>query len=76
MSSPEAELERVLQKYPPMRWPDQCFYVLATAALFVASLYRQVGWYFFVGMLAAVLVSEFAKFRLRRNARDFVRANS
>lgn len=73
MSSREAELERVLEKYPPMRGSDLCIFALATAALFVASLYSEVGWYFFFGILAAMLVWEFTKLRMRRNAREFAR---
>lgn len=69
MSSVEAELERVRENHAPLRWADVCLHLLATAALPVASLFRQVDWFVWAGMVTALIGSSFTKFRMRRNAR-------
>ena len=68
---PSAEYERVSEKYAPLSTLDVALYVLGLAILIVASLFRQVDWYFFAGMVGGAVAWEVTKFRLRRNARHF-----
>ena len=71
---PSAEYERVSEKYAPLRAADLALYVLGLAILVVASLFREVVWFFFVGLVSAAVTWELTKVRLRRNARHFADA--
>jgi hypothetical protein len=68
---PTAEHERVRAKYAPMRRSDVVLYVLAVVLLAIVSLFRQVDWFFFAGVLVAAAAWELTKYRLRSNARRF-----
>lgn len=68
---PAAEHERVREKYAPMSPSDVALYVLAVSLLAIVSLFRQVNWFFFAGVIVAAATWELTKFRLRRNARRF-----
>lgn len=59
-----------------MRPSDVALYVLAVALLAIVSLFRQVDWYFFVGVLTAAAAWEVTKLRLRRDARRFADSGS
>jgi hypothetical protein len=54
-----------------MRPSDVALYVLAAALLPIVSLFRQVDWFFFAGVIVAAAAWELTKSQLRRNARRF-----
>lgn len=59
-----------------MRPSDLALYVLAIALLAIVSLFRQVDWFFFAGILTAAASWEVTKLRLRRDARRFADSDS
>jgi len=75
MTAAAAEYERVREKYAPIRRRDIALYVVASVALGIASVFRQVDWFLWVGLLTGVVGWEITKLRLRRNARDFAAAS-
>ena len=70
-NDPVAECERVRKKYAPMRASDAAIYVAGLVVLAIASLFREVGWFFYAGMVSGAAAWELTKFRLRRNAQRF-----
>ena len=72
---PAEVIARVQAKYAPMRRSEVALYLLAMILLAVVSLFREVDWYMFVGVLVAAAAWEVTKYRLPRNARDFVSAS-
>ena len=68
---PAAEHQRVRAKYAPTRPFESFLYVLTVVLLAIVSLFREVDWFFFAGVLVAAAAWEVTKFRLRSNARRF-----
>jgi len=68
---PNAEFERVREKYAPIRRPELVLYVLAVVLLAIVSLVRQVDWFLFAAVFVSAGAWELTKFRLRSNARRF-----
>lgn len=57
-----------------MRVWDIAIVVLCTVALGIASLFREVSWFFWAGIVGGAVSWEITKFRLRRNAATFANA--
>ena len=73
-TDPGAEYERVIKKYPPMRASEGVIYVAGLVVLALVSLVREIGWFFYAGIVSGAAAWELTKWRLRRNARQFARA--
>lgn len=73
---PEAEYRRVREKYAPARLRDLLAIGLIALAILVANLVWDVDWWLFAGTVTAFVGWEATKWRLRRNARDFVERTS
>ena len=69
---PEAEYRRIREKYGAARPRDVLALALVGAAVFVASRFWDVDWSIFAGLVLGFIGWELTKFRLRRNAQDFV----
>lgn len=54
-----------------MRALDVALYVGGLMALVIASLFREVEWSLYAGMVSGAVTWELTKWRLRRNARQF-----
>ncbi len=55
------------------RW-EISILLIGSIAIAVASLFREVSWFFWFGMVGGAIVWEVTKLRLRRNARAFAEA--
>lgn len=74
-TDPGAEYERVIKKYPAMRAAEGVMYVAGLVVLALVSLLRELGWFFYAGIVSGAVAWELTKWRLRRNARQFAQAS-
>jgi hypothetical protein len=73
-TDPGAEYERVAEKYPPMRVSEGVIYIASLIVLALVSFFREIGWFFYAGIVSGAASWELTKWRLRRNARQFAQA--
>lgn len=57
-----------------MRASEGVVYVAGLVVLAIVSLFREIGWFFYAGILSGAAAWELTKWRLRRNARQFAQA--
>ncbi|WP_148046653.1 hypothetical protein [Nocardioides pocheonensis] len=67
------ERRRIENKYAPAGPRDLIVIAVVAGAVLLASVFRDVDGWVFLGMLTAFAGWEITKLRLRRNARDFSR---
>lgn len=68
---PAAESERVRRKYAHTRASEIALYTAGLVVLAIGSLFREVGWFVYAGMVSGAAGWELVKLRLRRNAQRF-----
>jgi hypothetical protein len=68
---PQAELDRVIAKYPRTPWWGYVLWVVALGAVITWSILNDRSWAFSLGILLGFFGTEFRNYRIRQNARRF-----